>query len=43
LSGAQTEDTGDRHTRQRPTLPNKRLQATAYSVRSCLAPAFSRA
>jgi len=26
-----------------PEEPNKALQATAYSARSCLAPAFSRA
>ena len=40
---AQTENTEDRRPTQRQTLPNNRVQATAASVRSCLAPAFSRA
>jgi len=40
---AQAGKPGDRSAAQRHSRPNKRVQATAYSVRSFLAPAFSRA
>lgn len=40
--GAQTEKIGDRHSGQRATPPNNRLQVTGNSVRSSLAPAISR-
>ena len=43
MGRAQTATTEDRRPGPRQTPPNKGVQATAASVRSCLAPAFSRA